>query len=195
MPRVSRCALVSLTLLHAPVFAQGTGPVVHDSPTIERNLFVVMKSYPAASLKRGEEGAVRFRVTTDRRGRLDACQIVKSSGYAALDKATCTMLLAGATATPLRSEDGWHVVGNRDGIVEWKLPQGATRPASPPTFTAVRNAMGEPLICKRQEKTGSLVISEKVCLTAEDWNRAKDYAQGEVRRLQSPQGIAFPGGN
>lgn len=69
-----------MTLLHAPLLTQDTGAVVHDSPTIERNLLVDMKSYPAESIKRGEEGAVWFRVTTDRRGRLDACQIVKSNG-------------------------------------------------------------------------------------------------------------------
>lgn len=195
MLRITGCALVSSAFLCVPLMAQTAAPTARDSQTIERNLVVVMKSYPAESLKRGEEGTVQFRVTTDRRGRLDACQVVKSSGYAALDTATCTMLLAGATATPLRSEDGWHVVGNRDGIVEWKLPEGGARPASRPTFTAVRNAMGEPLICKRQDKTGSLVISEKVCLTADEWNRAKDYAQSEVHRLQSPQGRTFPDGN
>lgn len=168
-----------------------------DEPTtgssiITRNQYVVMKSYPAASLRRGEEGNVTFRIQTARDGRIQACQVIKSSGYAALDKGTCDMLLAGATATPLTAENGWRTEGTRDGMVEWKLPETAQRPATPPSFTARLNAAGEPLICKRQTKVGSLAATEKVCLTAADWKRQLDYAQRETHDMQTARGPMNP---
>lgn len=162
------------------------------SPIIERNQYVVMKSYPAVSLRRGEEGIVKFRIRTTRLGNIDACQVIQSSGYAALDKGTCEMLLAGATATPLTAENGWRVEGTRDGIVNWTLPEGAKRPATPPPYTSSQNAAGEPLICKRQQKIGSLTASEKVCLTAADWKRQIDHAQRETHDMQSARGPWSP---
>ncbi len=162
-------------------------PVAEPSEIVARNRLVVQKFYPRASLKRGEEGDVHFRINVNRDGRLDGCQVTRSSGYEALDTATCDMLLKGATATPLIAADGWRTAGVRDGIVPWVLPDGARRPATPPPLTASSNAAGEKLICKRQTKTGSLML-EKVCLTTGDWKRQSDYAQGEVQNMQAPRG-------
>jgi TonB family protein len=165
------------------IFVSVTGPAIAQRPMpdpaivtapaepsaiIERNKLVIQKFYPRSSLRRGEEGDVYFRINVNRDGRLDGCQIIKSSGYEALDTATCDMLLKGATATPLIAADGWRTAGIRDGIVPWVLPDGARRPATPPPLTSTRNAAGEKLICRRQTKTGSNYIMEKVCLTSAD---------------------------
>ena len=181
-------------MLILPLIAAIAGPAMASedpasgSPIVERNKYVVMQSYPSVSLRRGEEGVVQFRIKTARDGKIEACQVIKSSGYVALDKATCDMMLAGATATPLTAENGWRVEGTRDGIVDWKLPETAKRPATPPAFTAKQNAAGEPLICKRQTKVGSLAATEKVCLTAADWKRQLDYAQRETHDMQTARG-------
>jgi TonB family protein len=158
------------------------------SSIIERNKLVIQKFYPRASLRRGEEGDVHFRINVNRDGRLDGCQITKSSGYKALDTATCDMLLKGATATPLIADDGWRTAGVRDGIVPWVLPDGTKRPATPPTFTSARTAAAEKLICRRRTKTGSTYIMEKVCLTARDWRMQEDYAQAALQAMQGPRG-------
>jgi TonB family protein len=190
-------------LLIALTFAAAAGPAIAQQPVpdpvmvtapaepsaiIERNKLVIQKFYPKSSLRRGEEGEVYFRINVNRDGRLDGCQIIKSSGYEALDTATCDMLLKGATATPLIAADGWRTAGVRDGIVPWVLPDGTKRPATPPPLTSTRNAAGEKLICRRQTKTGSLYIMEKVCLTARDWKQQQDYAQAETQAMQAPKG-------
>jgi TonB family protein len=166
------------------------------SSIIERNKLVIQKFYPRTSLRRGEEGEVHFRINVNKDGRLDGCQITRSSGYEALDTATCDMLLKGATATPLIAEDGWRTAGVRDGIVPWVLPDGAKRPATPPPLTSTRNSAGEKLICRRQTKTGSTYIMEKVCLTAADWKRAGDEAQRQTQEMQTCKGptCAYGGG-
>lgn len=158
------------------------------SAIIARNRLVIQKFYPRSSLRRGEEGEVHFRINVNRDGRLDGCQITKSSGYEALDTATCDMLLKGATATPLIAADGWRTAGIRDGIVPWVLPDGVRRPATPPALTSTRNAAGEKLICRRQTKTGSLYIMEKICLTTHDWKIQSDLAQQETQTMQTPKG-------
>ncbi len=159
------------------------------SEIIARNRLVIQKFYPPTSLRRGEEGDVYFRINVNRDGRLDGCQIIKSSGYEALDSATCDMLLKGATATPLIAADGWRTAGVREGIVPWVLPDGVRRPATPPPMTSTRNAAGEKLVCRRQTKTNSLYIMEKVCLTAHDWKLQQDYAQAETQAMQAPKGL------
>jgi TonB family protein len=181
--------------LAVPVSAQQPVPdpttvtaPAEPSEIIARNRLVIQKFYPKSSLKRGEEGEVQFRINVNRDSRLDGCQVTRSSGYEALDTATCDMLLKGATATPLIAADGWRTVGVRDGIVPWVLPDGVRRPATPPSLTSTRNAAGEKLICRRQTKTGSLYIMEKVCLTAHDWKMQQDYAQAETQAMQAPRG-------
>ena len=190
-----RAALVwiALSALPADGSAQSPDQTVVNAPTetsaiIARNRLVVQKFYPRASLKRGEEGDVRFRVNVNRDGRLDGCQVTQSSGYEALDTATCDMLLKGATATPLIAADGWRTPGVRDGVVPWTLPEGAKRPATPPPLTSTRNAAGEKLICRRQTRTDSLAVMDKTCLTAADWRRAGDDAQRQTQEMQTCRG-------
>ena len=192
-----RFSVISVLIAGVPsaIFAQDktsdaivVNAPVEPSAIVERNRLVVQKFYPSSSLRRGEEGEVHFRIMVNRNGRLDGCQVTQSSGYAALDTATCDLLLQGATATPLVSSDGWRIAGMRDGIVPWTLPAGVRRPTTPPPFTSARNAAGEALICKRQIKTGSAYIMEKTCLTREDWHRQEQYAQEETAKMQSPKG-------
>lgn len=178
-----KSGLAAFALLIPPAAALSNLPV---SAIVERNKLVVMKAYPSRSLKRGEEGTVAFVVQIDRNGRLDGCQVTSSSGFPALDQATCEMLLAGATATPLRAEDGWRTAGRREGIVEWRLPVDARRPAVAPVPTAT--GAGDKIICRRQTKSGSTFMMEKVCLTKADWDRQEAYAREDLMRKQMPTG-------
>lgn len=163
-------------------------PAAPDTAIVARNAYVVMRAYPKTSLHRGEEGVVGFRIKLNREGLLDSCQVTRSSGYQALDTATCDMLLKGATATPLRTDEGDRIAGYRDGLVEWTLPATARRPAQPPRFTTSSGANGETLICRRKLRAGSSFIREKICLTAADWRRQSDHAQQQTQDMQTPRG-------
>jgi TonB family protein len=186
-------AIVTVAAPHAALAQTPTAsPPPADttaSPIVERNNLVIRKFYPASSLRRGEEGRVAFRMILNRAGRMDACQVTKSSGYAALDKATCDMILAGATGQVMRNADNRRVSYQRDGVVDWALPEGVARPAVKPPFDVRSASSGEALICHRQQKTGSLV-DQKVCLTREDWKRQQAYAQEETQKMQAPRGPA-----
>lgn len=186
--RYAFLAAVVFVAVPCAVFAQTPTPAdTSTSLIVERNNMVIRKFYPASSLRRGEEGRVAFRIILNREGRLNACQVTKSSGYAALDKATCDMMLAGATGEVMRNADNRRVSYQRDGLVDWILPAGVARPAVKPPFNVATASSGEALVCRRQQKTGSLV-DQKVCLTRDDWKRQEAYAQQETRDMQAPKG-------
>ena len=160
---------------------------VATSPVIERNKFVVDRSYPAESALRGEEGDVTFRIRTNRKGQVDGCQVIASSGYRRLDESTCDMILRGATAKPLQNANGWHVAGVRDADVEWRLPVQFAM-LSTPAFDTKVGLAGIVIECRRQMRKGSIIVEEKVCLTAKDWNRQERIAQRQTAGYQHGQG-------
>ena len=64
------------------------------------------EDYPATALQNREEGTVQAKLTIDPNGRVSACKVVRSSGYATLDNATCSILERGARFAPARDAAG-----------------------------------------------------------------------------------------
>lgn len=79
--------------------------------------------YPAAALKRSEEGRTRFRLDVNERGRPENCQVVESSGSADLDQAACKLFLRNARFKPARDDAGKPVRGSFEGSMNWRLPR------------------------------------------------------------------------
>lgn len=67
--------------------------------------------YPSQSLRDGEQGTVRVRLTINRLGMPRQCTIEQSSGYRRLDEATCRILLERARFEPAVNEAGEVVQG------------------------------------------------------------------------------------
>ena len=156
------------------------------SPIIARNRFVVDKSYPAASALRGEQGDVTFRIRTNRKGQVDSCQVISSSGYRRLDEATCDMVLRGATAKPLQNANGLNIAGVRDAYVEWRLPaQYAINQAA---FDTRPGKASVAIMCHREMRKGSIIVEQKICMTAEAWNRQTIDAQYQTQAYQRGPG-------
>lgn len=57
----------------------------------------------------------------------------------------------------------------------------AATPASPETTDPL-----ERVKCVREQVTGSLVSSRKVCHTEKEWRRIRNDAESETRRLMQP---------
>lgn len=57
----------------------------------------------------------------------------------------------------------------------------AATPASPETTDPL-----EKVKCVREQVTGSLVSSRKVCHTEKEWRRIRNDAESETRRLMQP---------
>lgn len=78
--------------------------------------------YPSRDLREGNEGAVRFRLSLDARGKITGCTIEQSSGHAGLDAATCKAVSRRASFKPARDKTGAAVPGSYVQTVVWRIP-------------------------------------------------------------------------
>jgi protein TonB len=79
--------------------------------------------YPAAALRAGDEGLVRYRIEIGASGRVSNCAVTGSSGSAALDQATCRIVRTRTRFTPARDGAGNAVPDAREGEISWRLPR------------------------------------------------------------------------
>lgn len=78
--------------------------------------------YPKQAADNREEGIVGFRLTIGPSGRIADCTILRSSGSALLDQATCRLLVKRARFKPARDEEGKVTFDSIEREMEWKLP-------------------------------------------------------------------------
>jgi TonB family protein len=62
--------------------------------------------YPVAAQQKGEEGTVQAQLTVDATGRVTSCTVIRTSGFASLDDATCSILQRRARFTPATNAAG-----------------------------------------------------------------------------------------
>ncbi|MBT0667899.1 TonB family protein [Novosphingobium profundi] len=85
--------------------------------------WVTTNDYPSRELREGHEGLVRFRLSIDSRGRVQDCAILASSGYPALDAATCALASRRGRFEPASDENGAAISGQWDNAVRWVIPK------------------------------------------------------------------------
>ena len=150
-----------------------------SSARAEANREFVVKNYPPGALKRGEQGRVAFRLTIEPDGSLSRCEVTESSGFASLDNETCEIMVFNARLSPVRNEDGRAIRATQNGFIVWRLPGS---PA--PVETAATMPKPDDVICKRSQRTGSLVGTTKQCLTKRQWLQAEAEARDAAERIQ-----------
>ncbi|MDQ3143507.1 MAG: energy transducer TonB [Pseudomonadota bacterium] len=79
--------------------------------------------YPGVALRQGAQGAVGFRLTVSRDGRVSRCDVTGSSGSASLDSSTCAILQRRARFEPARDAGGKPVEDLFSGRIRWELPE------------------------------------------------------------------------
>lgn len=89
---------------------------------VNLNGYFTADDYPAAALNDEQEGTSHFRLMIGTDGRVSRCEITASSGFAALDAATCRILTARARYRPARDASGALLAGADSGRVTWRLP-------------------------------------------------------------------------
>jgi protein TonB len=62
--------------------------------------------YPVSAQQKGEEGTVQAQLTVDTTGRVSGCKVIRTSGYASLDDATCSILQRRARFKPATDDAG-----------------------------------------------------------------------------------------
>lgn len=97
----------------------GGGPMVAEPCMPEQ--WIPDGVYPAAALALGQSGSVGYRLLVDVAGRVESCDIVESSGHAALDKGTCELIERRARFVPARGVDGQPMPWSHRGRVNWVL--------------------------------------------------------------------------
>jgi len=85
--------------------------------------WVTTDDYPAADLRAGHMGMVRFRLAIDANGRVTGCSIVTSSGFEGLDAATCRNVMRRARFDPARDATGDTAPGAYEGTIRWVIPR------------------------------------------------------------------------
>ena len=176
-------SLLLLASIPAAFSATAPGPAgaANDYVQSSKNGEFLSKYYPEGALKRGEQGKVTFQLTIEPDGSIGRCEVTESSGSKSLDAETCDIMVRFARTKPVRNEDGRSIRAKQPGYIVWKLPEGTTQVAA---ATAVTMPKPEPLICKREAKTGSLIAKTKQCLTRTEWARQQRENQDEMDRLQ-----------
>lgn len=84
--------------------------------------WVTTQDYPAAALRRESEGTTHFRLVVGTDGRVDACEVTRSSGDPQLDEAACKNVERRARFEPATDGNGRKVVGTYTSKVNWQIP-------------------------------------------------------------------------
>ena len=85
--------------------------------------WVTSDDYPMGEWRAEHEGLVRFRLSLDAQGRVVDCAITASSGYPALDAATCRFASQRARFDPATDDAGKPAASSWSRSVRWVIPK------------------------------------------------------------------------
>lgn len=91
-------------------------------PRGDQTRWVTGKDYPHGPWRDDIMGSVSFRLIVNPQGRVQDCQIIKSSESAALDETTCTLLKRRGRFKPALDAEGRPTTGEYSDQVDWKIP-------------------------------------------------------------------------
>ena len=166
-------------LAMTPALGQASDPKAAQNAS---NWDIFQKLYPPRAIKAREEGAVGFAVTIDAKGQVTGCQVTHSSGHPLLDQETCKIITLNAEFQPEPTLSASQV-RTREGVINWKLPDGKTALNAPQQMAA--NAAPEKVICKRSIRTGTVAASERTCMTPTEWSRLSDDERANFEDIRS----------
>lgn len=101
-----------------PTFA-ATNPVPRGNP----GEWITTADYRSRWVNEELTGTARFRLEIGTSGRVTDCRVTRSTGHAALDTATCSLIQRRARFTPSRNSAGDTVPGTYEGSIVWRLPE------------------------------------------------------------------------
>lgn len=142
---------------------------------------LIFRSYPAESLRLGEQGIVGYQITMFKDGNIRSCKVTASSGFPRLDAATCDMILRYLSVESAKKRINGRAM--RDGQVLWTLP-GRDLPPPPTMSNAELAKAHSEIICRQTLQVGSLWRKSKLCLTRADWDRAEENARFKTEAMR-----------
>ncbi len=151
------------------------------------NQLVLDQYYPTRALAAREQGPVGFRVKIDASGQPTECQVTQSSGYPLLDKETCDLITLRAVFKRADGISGSQV-STHEGVVNWKLPASMSIVTTTSPQRLASAVAPEKKVCKKTARTGSLVATERVCMTPSQWKRQSDESKQAWEEIQGRKG-------
>lgn len=85
--------------------------------------WIKTSDYRTSWIRRGYEGNARFSLKISASGKVTDCTVTGSTGYTALDRATCQLISSRAVFTPAKDASGANVAGTYSNVVNWRIPQ------------------------------------------------------------------------
>lgn len=80
------------------------------------------QDYRSSWINRDMKGTAGFRLGIGADGRVESCNITRSTGYAELDAATCALITRRARFEAARDSNGARTQGTFVSTVEWRIP-------------------------------------------------------------------------
>ncbi len=102
-------------------YAQTTKPLP-AKPRNRASRWVTDNDYKPRWVREGLSGTARFTLDIDAKGRVSNCTITQSTGHAALDRATCTLIRERARFNPALDEAESPTGGVYSSAITWQLP-------------------------------------------------------------------------
>lgn len=100
----------------------GAAGVAVEPPRLLNPLEAVSAAdYPRQALRRREQGRATIDLKIEASGEAAECEIVKSSGSAALDHQSCALFADRGRFAPARDRTGAAIEGSIQRIVEWRI--------------------------------------------------------------------------
>ena len=114
-----------LSLFMAIVTAQPAP--AQPTPTAARQIAgsISDADYPPSAIRAGEQGTAAMQINVDEAGSVTSCEILESSGSAALDSASCALVTQRFRYEPARNSQGKAVPGIIRRRINWVLPADA----------------------------------------------------------------------
>ena len=100
---------------------KSTAPANAAAPTSSIPSLFAVTDYPAEALQRRAQGIAGFRLQISGTGRVEKCDIQRSSGNAALDEATCRVIMKRSHFRPATNAAGHAVASVYTGTIHWRL--------------------------------------------------------------------------
>jgi len=95
---------------------------VAASPSNDPARWITDRDYRSSWIRREMAGTARFSLDVNASGRVVDCMITRSTSHAALDNATCALIIKRARFEPARDNTGKPVDGVYTSSVRWRLP-------------------------------------------------------------------------
>jgi TonB family protein len=112
--------MIGLAIVAMAAAAPVDGPVPKANP----KALISAEDYPASLAGRPPPGPVSVLLTVGPNGRVARCDVLRSSGAAALDAATCRLMISRSRFVPAHDAKGGTTQGGIAITMAWPRPRG-----------------------------------------------------------------------